>query len=66
VPSDILEAIRQNKEAWENFKKFPAYYKRIRIAYIEHYRKHQPAMFKKSLANFVKKTAKNKKFGTLK
>ena len=65
VPSDILEAIQQNKEAWKNFKEFPAYYKRIRIAYIEHYRKHRPEMFKTSLSNFIKKTAKNEKFGML-
>ena len=66
VPSDILGAIQQNKEAWKNFKKFPAYYKKIRIAHIEQYRKHQPEMFKKSLANFIKKTAENEKFGMLK
>lgn len=34
IPSDILKAIKANKEAWMNFQKFSEPYKRIRIAFI--------------------------------
>ena len=62
IADDILRVIKDNKETWKNFKKFPFSYKRIRIAYIENYR-NRPEMFKKVLSNFLRKTAKNKKFG---
>ena len=61
--SDIIEALKKDKQAWENFKKFPEDYKRIRIGYIESQRRHSDEMFRKSLKNFVKMTSRNKKFG---
>ena len=57
-PPDIIEAIKQNKKAWENFQKFSLSYKRIRIAYIEGAR-NRPDEFKKRLNNFIAKTEKN-------
>jgi uncharacterized protein YdeI (YjbR/CyaY-like superfamily) len=33
-PPDIVEAIRENKNAWENYQRFSPAYRRIRIAYI--------------------------------
>lgn len=63
VPApDILNAIKQNKDAWKYYKKLPIGYRRVRIGYIEEMR-NRPENFKKSLANFIKITAKNKKFG---
>jgi uncharacterized protein YdeI (YjbR/CyaY-like superfamily) len=59
---DILEAIKANKAAWENFQKFSPEYKRIRLAYIEGAR-NRPEEFKKRLNNFVKMNEKNKQFG---
>ena len=59
---DILEAIKANKMAWENFQKFSPQYKRIRLAYVEGAR-NRPEEFKKRLNNFVKMTEKNKQFG---
>ncbi len=61
-PADIMKALRANRRALENFKKFSAPYQRIRIAYIDHSRR-QPAEFKKRLANFLKLTAQGKQFG---
>ena len=61
-PVDILKAIKANKEAWKNFQKFSAPYKRIRIAYIDGARK-RPEEFKKRLRNFIQMTGKNKMFG---
>ncbi|MDD5193633.1 MAG: YdeI/OmpD-associated family protein [Candidatus Nanoarchaeia archaeon] len=66
IASDIMDEIKNNKKTWENFKKFPEGYKRVRIGYIESQRKHGPDAFKKSLKNFLAKTANNKKFGMLK
>lgn len=45
-PDDILEAIKYNSVAWENYAKLPEPYKRIRIAYIDASRK-RPGEFKK-------------------
>ena len=62
MPKDILKEIKANKEAWKNFQKFSAAYKRIRIGFIDGARK-RPAEFKKRLAYFIRMTEKNKQFG---
>jgi uncharacterized protein YdeI (YjbR/CyaY-like superfamily) len=62
VPSDILDAIKANKVAWENFQKFSLQYQRIRVAYVEGARD-RPDEFKKRLNNLLKLTEKNKQFG---
>jgi uncharacterized protein YdeI (YjbR/CyaY-like superfamily) len=62
IPSDILRAIRSNKQAWENFESFSESYRRIRIAFIEGAR-NRPAEFQKRLNYFIRMTEKNKQFG---
>lgn len=54
-PSDILDAIKSDALAWENYEKLSEPYKRIRIAYIDAARK-RPDEFKKRLESFIKKT----------
>lgn len=66
IPEDILKEIKADKKAWENFQNLSESYKRIRIDYIEHSRKRGEKEFKKRLNNFIKLTAKNKKFGFVK
>ncbi len=66
VPKEILNRIKSNPEAWENFQKLPLGYKRVRIGYIQSQGKHGDELFEKSLNNFIKMTAKNKRFGFLK
>ena len=66
IKPDILEAIRENSEAWKNFQKFSKGYKMVRIGYIEGYRDYSKKMFKKTLSYFIKMTAKNRKFGMVK
>jgi uncharacterized protein YdeI (YjbR/CyaY-like superfamily) len=61
-PSDILKALRANKEAWKNYQKFSDSYKRIRIAFIDGVR-NRPEEFKKRLRHFIEMTEKNKTFG---
>src|SRR5215211_1019607 len=54
-PPDILQALKANKEAWKNFKKFSDSYKRIRIGFIDGARK-RPAEFNKRLRYFIRMT----------
>lgn len=61
-PRDIIEAIKKDRAAWENYRKFSDAYKRIRVAYIDAARK-RPDEFKKRLHNFMEKTKKNKIIG---
>jgi uncharacterized protein YdeI (YjbR/CyaY-like superfamily) len=63
IAKDILEGLKADEQAWENFQKFPEGYKRVRIGYIESQRRHGEEAFKKSLRHFVKKTAKNARIG---
>lgn len=59
---DIRRALKKDAQAWKNFQKFPAAYKRVRIAYLESRRKHGAPAFKRSLSYFIKKTHANKQF----
>ena len=61
-PPDIIQALKSNKKAWQNYRKFSPSYQRIRIAYIDGARK-RPQEFKKRLENFIVKTAQNKIIG---
>ncbi|MFA7707999.1 MAG: YdeI/OmpD-associated family protein [Candidatus Pacearchaeota archaeon] len=63
IPKDILEELKKDKRVWENYQKFPEHYKRIRISYIERARNRGKQEFEKRLNNFIKMTAKNKRFG---
>ncbi len=64
-PKDIMDAIKENKKAWSNFKKFPERYKRIRVAYVERRRSQGKDVFENSLKNLIKKTEENKRFGLI-
>ncbi|HUO57079.1 MAG TPA: YdeI/OmpD-associated family protein [bacterium] len=58
-----LEAALKKGKAWENFKKFPLPYKRIRVGWITATRK--PDVRKTRMDYFVKMTAQNKRFGMI-
>jgi len=66
IPSEILAPLQVDKQAWENFQRFPESYQRVRIAYILSRKRHGQEMFEKSLRHFIKMTAKNKRFGFVK
>jgi uncharacterized protein YdeI (YjbR/CyaY-like superfamily) len=57
-PKDIINAIKKDDIAWENYQTFSDSYQRIRIAYIEGARK-RPEEFAKRLNNFIEKTHAN-------
>lgn len=61
-PPDILEAIRRNRKAWENYQNFSPAYQRIRIAYIDGARNRSDE-FRRRLNNFIKKSERNQKIG---
>jgi uncharacterized protein YdeI (YjbR/CyaY-like superfamily) len=62
IPADILQALQEDEQAWNNFQKFPGTYQRIRVAYVDGVRK-RPGEFEKRLRHLIEMTAKNKKFG---
>jgi len=64
IARDILKLLKQNKETWKNFQKFPDSYKRVRIGWIEEARIHSK-FFNQRLNYFLKMTAKNKKYGMI-
>lgn len=63
ISADILKALKSNEQTWKNFQKFSIGYKRVRIGYIEDVRMYDKKIFQNRLNNFIKMTAKNKKFG---
>ncbi len=63
VAADIQKALKK-AAAWNYYLKFPEGYRRIRIGWIDAAR-HRPEVFKQRLDYFVKKTAKNERFGML-
>ena len=58
-PIDILDELKKDKTAWNNYMRFSEPYKRIRIAYIDSARK-RPEEFTKRLIHFIQKTRDNK------
>lgn len=65
VPADIREALKADPKTWRNFQRFPASYRRIRVAYVDGARS-RPEEFRKRLRNLVKMTSQNKRFGFVK
>jgi uncharacterized protein YdeI (YjbR/CyaY-like superfamily) len=62
VPPDILAALKAERAAWKNFRRFPDSYKRIRVSWIDAARI-RPEAFATRLRYFVKMTAQGKQFG---
>ncbi|MGH2605107.1 MAG: YdeI/OmpD-associated family protein [Anaerolineales bacterium] len=59
---DVRRALQRDRTTWENFRRFPQSYRRIRIGWIEGARR-RPQIFQQRLRYFLKMTAKNKMFG---
>ena len=62
IPSDILQALKANAQAWENFQRYSTSYQRIRVALVDAAR-NRPEEFRKRLKHFIQMTEKNKQFG---
>ena len=61
-PADIMAAIRENEQAWENYQRYSGSYQRIRIAYIDNGRGRE-GEYKKRLKHFIRMTERGKQFG---
>ena len=58
-PGDIIDAIKGDLRAWENYQRLGDGYRRIRVAYIDAARK-RPGEFDTRLYSFISKTRENK------
>ena len=63
ISPDIIKALKSDRQTWKNFQNFSEGYKKVRVGYIEHSRKQGNKIFQNRLNNFIRMTAKNKKFG---
>jgi uncharacterized protein YdeI (YjbR/CyaY-like superfamily) len=61
-PADIMAALQENEQAWENFQRYSGAYQRIRIAYIDVARD-RPGEYEKRLAHLIRMTEQDKQFG---
>ena len=61
-PEDIMTAIRENEQAWENFQRYSGAYQRIRIAYIDGAR-NRPGEYDKRVKHLIRMTQQDKQFG---
>ena len=64
LPKDILRELKSDPVVWKNFQRFSISYKRIRIGWIDGFRR-RPDVFRQRLCYFIRMTAQNKKFGTI-
>jgi uncharacterized protein YdeI (YjbR/CyaY-like superfamily) len=64
IPADIRAAFEHDPIAWKRFRRFPATYRRIRIAFVEGARK-RPEEFERRLRNLIRKSARNERFGMI-
>jgi uncharacterized protein YdeI (YjbR/CyaY-like superfamily) len=62
VAADVRAAFERDPIAWKRFQRFPASYRRIRIAFVEGARS-RPEEFKRRLRNLMRKSARNERFG---
>lgn len=62
IDRDILSALQSDSVVWENFKRLPDLYRRVRIDTIQ-IKKRQPALFQSRLDKFVDNTRKGILYG---
>ena len=62
IPPDILEALRASPAAWDNLRRWPGAYLRIRVAYVDGARG-RPEEFDKRLRNLIRKSEEGTQFG---
>jgi uncharacterized protein YdeI (YjbR/CyaY-like superfamily) len=63
VPApDIIAALKRDPVAWKNFQRFPKWYQRVRLGWLDMSRGRQD-IFESRLRYFLKMTALNKRYG---
>jgi len=64
IPPDIVHALKRDPKVWKNFQRFPKWYQRVRIGWLDMSRGRQD-IFAARLRYFLKMTALNKRYGQL-
>ena len=62
LPADIVAALKRDSKTWKNFQRFPKWYQRIRVGWLDMSRGRQE-IFDARLRYFLKMTAQNKRYG---
>jgi uncharacterized protein YdeI (YjbR/CyaY-like superfamily) len=64
IPPDIKAGLQRDPLAWKHFLRFPAAYRRMRVAFVDGARR-RPDEFKRRLGHLVRRSAKNERFGMI-
>ncbi|HEV2804966.1 MAG TPA: YdeI/OmpD-associated family protein [Chthoniobacterales bacterium] len=59
---DIVAALKRDPQSWKNFQRFPKWYQRVRVGWLDASR-HRQDIFESRLRYFIKMTAQNKRYG---
>jgi uncharacterized protein YdeI (YjbR/CyaY-like superfamily) len=62
LPPDIIAALKRDPQTWKNFQRFPKWYKRVRVGWLDMSRGNRE-VFQGRLRYFLKMTAQNKRYG---
>src|SRR3954469_23053216 len=62
IPPDIVQALQRDPKVWRNFQRFPKWYQRVRIGWLDMSRGREE-VFESRLRYFLKMTAQNKRYG---
>ena len=65
LPPDIIAALKRDPQTWKNFQRFPKWYQRVRVGWLDASRNHS-GVFRSRLRYFLKMTAQNKRYGQVK
>jgi uncharacterized protein YdeI (YjbR/CyaY-like superfamily) len=64
IPPDIEAALKGEPAAWRHFQRFPAAYRRMRVAFVDGAHR-RPDEFRRRRRNLARKSAKNERFGMI-
>jgi uncharacterized protein YdeI (YjbR/CyaY-like superfamily) len=59
---DIAAALKRDPQTWKNFQRFPKWYQRVRVGWLDMSRT-RPDIFESRLRYFLKMTKQNKRYG---
>ncbi|MEY2502968.1 MAG: hypothetical protein QOI07_3302 [Verrucomicrobiota bacterium] len=59
---DIAVALKRDPQTWKNFQRFPKWYQRVRVGWLDMSRT-RPDIFESRLRYFLKMTKQNKRYG---
>ena len=62
LPPDIVAALKRDPQTWKNFQRFPKWYQRVRVGWLDMSRGREE-IFQARLRYFLKMTAQNKRYG---